>query len=408
MDKVNIGVIGLGGRGQSMIDPLLKMDDVNVVAVCDKYADRIEETISDIVEAGRPKPAGTADYMEVITNPEVDAVYIATDWATHVDIAIAAMGNGVFASFEVGGAITLDDCYRLVDTYERTGTWAMMAENCCYDRRELMITNMVRQGLFGKIVACAGKYAHDLRSEVAYGTKNRHYRLQNYLTRNCENYPTHELGPIAKLLDINRGNRFVSVQSICSGSYGMKDYVEKHEDLHDELLGRDFAQTDIVKTFIKTERGELIELTLDTTLARFYSRGFTVRGLKGMYQEDGDILYFDKPSFTKHDFDKKHFYNRAARYQKKYDHPLWQETTEEMLRFGHGGMDWFIHRAFIEAVKNSTPPPIDVYDSAAWMSIAPLSEMSMSSGKAVEAPDFTKGKYKNRTDHAEGKYDIDR
>ena len=297
-NSVNIGIIGLGCRGSSMAEVMIKMDDINVLAVCDKYPDRVENTIKKIVSKGRPAPMGTTDYNDILNMPGIDTVYIATDWECHVKIAIEAMKKGIPAAMEVGGAYTLDECWELVDTYEETGVWTMMMENCCYGEREMMVHNMVRDGVLGDLVFCSGQYAHDLREEVTYGEKNRHYRLRNYISRNCENYPTHELGPIANILEINRGNRFVSMTSVCSKAMGLKDYVKQKKDLRPSLGSAEFAQADIVKTFIKTERGELIELTLDTCLPRFYSRGFTVRGTKGLYQEDGDIVYLDKS--TKH------------------------------------------------------------------------------------------------------------
>ena len=406
-NSVNVGVIGLGGRGSGMIGVMAMMEDINILAVCDKYQDRVDNAVKKLVEKGRPAPMGTTDYNEVLNMPGIDSVYIATDWECHIKIAIESMKKGIPAAMEVGGAYTLDECWELVKTYEETGVWTMMMENCCYGEREMMALNMARDGVFGDLVFCSGQYAHDLREEVAYGEKNRHYRLRNYLHRNCENYPTHELGPIAMILGINRGNRMLSVSSVCSKSVGMKDYVRQHKDLRPTLGNAEFAQADIVKSFITTERGELIELTLDTCLPRFYSRGFTVRGTKGLYQEDGDMVYLDKKQYHKNEWNQKKFWGRAKKFERKYSHPLWQDTTKEMLDAGHGGMDWHVIRAWIVSVKNGTLPPIDVYDAAAWMSITPLSEISLQNGgAAVEIPDFTCGKYKNRKPKKNSIYDL--
>lgn len=406
-NSVNVGVIGLGGRGSGMIGVMAMMEDINILAVCDKYQDRVDNAVKKLVEKGRPAPMGTTDYNEVLNMPGIDSVYIATDWECHIKIAIESMKKGIPAAMEVGGAYTLDECWELVKTYEETGVWTMMMENCCYGEREMMALNMARDGVFGDLVFCSGQYAHDLREEVAYGEKNRHYRLRNYLHRNCENYPTHELGPIAMILGINRGNRMLSVSSVCSKSVGMKDYVRQHKDLRPTLGNAEFAQADIVKSFITTERGELIELTLDTCLPRFYSRGFTVRGTKGLYQEDGDMVYLDKKQYHKNEWNQKKFWGRAKKFERKYSHPLWQDTTKEMLDAGHGGMDWHVIRAWIVSVKNGTLPPIDVYDAAAWMSITPLSEISLQNGgTAVEIPDFTCGKYKNRKPKKDSIYDL--
>lgn len=407
-DKIKVGVIGVGGRGHGMIGTIDCMDDVEIIGVCDVYQDRVEAAQKRVFEEKGWTPFGTTDYNEIFELEGLDSVYIASDWSTHVKIAIAAMKKGIPAAMEVGGAYSLDECWELVDTYEKTGTWAMMMENCCYGEREMMVHNMVRQGLFGKIVFCSGQYAHDLRGEVGFGTKNRHYRLRNYLSRNCENYPTHELGPIAKILEINRGNRMTSMVSFCTGSYGMKDFVNKTPELQEELSGKDFAQADIVKTIIKTERGEMIELTLDTTLPRYYSRGFTVRGTDALYQEDGDTLFCDNDSeLRKFEWNQGGLWGNAAKFAEEYNSDLWKNKSQDVMNAGHGGMDWYVLRAWVETVKTDALPPIDVYDAASWMCITPLSEISLKNGgQQVEIPDFTRGKYKNREPLADNDYAI--
>lgn len=408
-DKIKVGVIGVGGRGHGMIGTIDDMkDDVQIIGVCDVYEDRVENAQKRVEEETGFKPFGSTDYHDILALEGLDSVYIASDWSTHIRIAIDAMKAGIPAAMEVGGAYSLEECWELVDTYEKTGVWTMMMENCCYGEREMMVHNMVRRGKLGKIVFCSGQYAHDLREEVGFGTKNRHYRLRNYLGRNCENYPTHELGPIAKILEINRGNRFTEMVSYCAGNIGMKDYVEKTPELQEELGGKDFAQADIVKTIIKTERGEMIELTLDTTLPRFYSRGFTVRGTDGLYQEEGDTVFFDNdPELRKCEWNKNALWGNAAQYAEEYNSDLWKVQTDEMMNAGHGGMDWHVLRAWVESVKTDALPPIDVYDAAAWMCITPLSEISLkNNGQIVEIPDFTRGKYKNREPLADNKYAI--
>ena len=165
-NSVNVGIIGLGNRGTDMMCTMAKMEDINILAVCDKYPDRVERAIGKLVDRNRPAPMGTTDFNEVLNLPGIDTVYIATDWEWHVRIAIEAMKNGIPAAMEVGGAYSLDECWELVDTYEQTGVWTMMMENCCYDNRELMLLNMVRDDVFGKIVFCSGQYAHDLRNEI--------------------------------------------------------------------------------------------------------------------------------------------------------------------------------------------------------------------------------------------------
>ena len=200
--ELKVGVIGLGARGASLLRDVICKQAV-VTAVCDIYEDRLAEAVKTVEAEGYKAPLATTDYREVIDSNEVNTVIIITAWDSHVDIALYSMEKGKPVAMEVGGAYTVKQCWDLVDTYERTRTPFMFLENCCFGRREMMALNMVQKGLFGEIVHAEGGYRHDLRSEVAYGIENRHYRLKNYLTRNCENYPTHELGPIAKVLNLS-------------------------------------------------------------------------------------------------------------------------------------------------------------------------------------------------------------
>ncbi len=301
---------------------------------------------------------------------------------------------------EVGGAYTIEQCYELVRAYEETGVPFMFLENCCFGRREMMALNMVKQGLFGEIVHCSGGYQHDLREEIAFGKENRNYRLRNYMTRNCENYPTHDLGPIAKVLNINRGNRMVTLSSTASKAAGLHEYIVQNKKDDEELIGKTFTQGDIITTVIKCANGETIVLTLDTTLPRYYSRGFTVRGTKGMYEEVTDSVYLDTEEDREHHMDwGKACGGNAEKFAQEYDHPVWKRYLEAGVQGTHGGMDWLEFQLFFEALKEGRPMPIDVYDAASWMSITALSEMSILRGGAVvDVPDFTKGKWHLRTE----------
>lgn len=396
-EKLKIGVIGLGGRGFSLLsDVMLQMDDIEVVAVCDSYEDRLLKGGEKVKEVRGNEPLCTADYKDILAMPEVDAVILATSWADHVHIAIDAMKAGKYVGSEVGGAYSIDECFELVRTHEETGVPCMMLENCCYGRDELMVLNMVKQGIFGDVVHCKGGYCHDLRDEISGGKENRHYRLANYINRNCENYPTHELGPIANVLNINRGNRMIALTSMASKASGLHEYILKNKGSDHELANVQFAQGDIVTTTIKCAHGETIVLTLDTTLPRAYTRGFTVQGTSAMYMEDNKSLFIDG------EHDKCHFswsehWNNVEKYREKYEHPIWEKYLKEGVKGGHDGMDWLVFRAFFDSVKNKEQTPIDVYDMASWMSISALSENSIAMGGAVvPMPDFTNGKWITR------------
>lgn len=394
---LRLGVIGLGQRGTMLLrDVMLETEAAEVTAVCDLYADRTEEAAELAEKKYGRKIFTTNDYHEILTNENVDCVIIATDWETHIPIAIDSMKAGKPTAMEVGGAYSIKQCWDLVNTYESTKTPFMLLENCCYGKRELMALNMIKKGVFGEIVHCSGGYCHDLRDEISFGKENRHYRLRNYLARNCENYPTHELGPIAKVLNINHGNRMLSLTSTASKARGLSTYIAEHKSDDAELMNAQFAQGDIVTTVIKCAGGETIALTLDTTLPRFYSRGFTVRGTKGMYEEATDSIFLDGEDPETH-FNWKPHWGNAEEYEEEYLDDTWRQYIKDGVQQGHGGIDWLVMHAFFDAVENNKPCPIDVYDAASWMCITALSEKSIALGSvSVDIPDFTNGEWIRR------------
>ncbi len=394
--KTRIGVIGYGNRGSSITKCILtKMDDVEVVAVCDEYPDRAEKAAEDVHKKSGNTPFSTTNYKEVLTMKDIDAVYVATSWETHVEVAIEALRAGVPVALEVGGAYSVESLWQLVHAYEETKTPFMFMENCCFNKDELLVTSMAKNGVFGDIVHCHGAYGHYLAEEIAGGKQNRHYRLRNYLNRNGENYPTHELGPIARILNINRGNRMVSLVSVASRAAGMEEYIKLHADKYPELVGKKFMQGDIVNTIITCADGSTISLKLDTTLPRTYSREFTVRGTLGMYDQNNNFVHIlgDEEGWDPADMNAKYNHN-AKKYEEKYLPPVWRDMTPEAIAAGHGGMDYIEFRVFVDCLREGRPMPIDVYDAAAWMVITCLSEDSIAAGGLPQAiPDFTEGKW---------------
>ncbi|GIP37130.1 alpha-N-acetylgalactosaminidase [Paenibacillus sp. J31TS4] len=399
--QVRLAVIGLGGRGRSLLGNLLEMEDVQIAAVCDLYEDR-RQLGSDQVEAsvGR-KPAVYADYKELLAREQLDGVVIASSWSSHSEIALASMKAGIYTAVEAGGAASVEECWELVRTSEETGMPCMMLENCCYGREEMALLHMIRQGLFGELIHCQGGYEHDLREEVAMGLDKRHYRVHHYLHRDGEIYPTHGIGPIAKYLNINRGNRFVALTSMSSKARGLKEWIAANLDASHPLADKEFAQGDIVTTMLKTSKGETVLLVHDTTLPRPYSRNGRVQGTKGIWLEDNKSIHLMGQS-------PEHQWESFDGYLTKHEHPLWEEYIRLGVRGGHGGMDYLVLRAFVESVAAQTTPPIDVYDTAVWMAVTALSEQSIAQGsQPVAFPDFTNGKWTHREQAPAGKYSLE-
>jgi len=400
MKTLRFAICGAGHRSSYLTRDLIAgLPDVTIAAICDPFLDRAESIANAINEKHGYKPNVYKDHIELLANETVDAAYVVTGWKEHIPVSIYMMEHGVAVAAEVGAVFGEEECWQLIDAYERTKTPFMLMENCCFGKDELFATAMTRKGLFGKIVYCHGAYRHDLRDSLAKGLSTKHYRTAEYEEHNCDNYPTHDLGPIAKLLGINRGNRMVSLSARSSGAFGLDDYIARSDQ--EELANvraHTFRQGDIVETLINCENGELISLKLDTTLPTYYSRELSVRGTKGLYEENGNNVFLDGEDHNQ--IGVKYFeknLNSAEKYYDEYLPPVWKNVTQEIIDAGHGGMDYFEFIAFCDAVRNGTEMPIDVYDAAAWMSISYLSEQSIAmGGAAVEIPDFTKGAYKTR------------
>ena len=398
MKKINVGIIGLGPRGMGLLRTMLVCDECEIVALCDVYRDRMEKGAKTVQERRGNLPVLYDDYLKLVCDGNVDAVVIASSWEMHTRMAVASMKAGKYTAVEVAGACDIEDCWQLVRTYEETQTPIMLLENCCFDRFELLSTSLVRSGLLGRVLYCQGAYAHELRGEILGGYVNRHYRLRNYIHRNCENYPTHELGPIAKILNINRGNKMLSLTSVATkGGVGLSEFSKSERNPDPSLKDTEFAQGDIVVTTITCAGGEVITLRLDTTLPRMYSRELVVRGTKGFCNMDANMVMLESDRNMHEFFDTSKTvrkYLDCAEDYSEYLPDIWRNITEEEKKLGHGGMDYLEFKAFFKAILNGEEMPIDVYDMAAWMAITPLSEQSIAQGGMPQAiPDFTRGEW---------------
>lgn len=394
-NRLKVGMVGLGQRGRGLLTNILNIKEVLVTSICDVFEDRREAECKRIVENGDPAPQKFENYNDLIKSG-IDIVIVSTSWDAHVAVALACMEANIPVAIEVGGTHSIDDCWKLVDCYERTQTPFMFLENCCYYKDETLVTSLVRNGVLGNISYCQGSYCHDLREEIAGGIDTHHYRLKEYSEHNCENYPTHELGPIAKILNINSGNRFVKLVSMASKAQGMKEYIQNNDKYKDRLKDVEFKQGDVVNTIIQCENGETICLKLDTTLPRLYERGITVSGTKGHYYQTLNSVVLDNGEFNHETDSFVKSLNSADKYT-EYQVDDWRTITQEQMDAGHGGMDYIMLKHLFKTVKEKKPMPIDVYDAVSWMSITALSEQSIANGSnSVDIPDFTRGKYKTR------------
>ncbi|CCH00927.1 oxidoreductase domain protein [Fibrella aestuarina BUZ 2] len=415
---VRLGFIGTGFRGRDHIQQALYRPDVQIPAICDTSDEAIQQTLALFDKLGKPRPVVYGNgggarrdeaFKELLKRDDIDGVVIATPWEWHTPMAVETMKAGKYAGVEVSATVTLNESWDLVNTFEKTGSPCMILENVCYRRDVLMVLNMIRQGLFGEMTYAHCGYQHDLRAVkfndgkhyagggVEFGAKGyaeARWRTQHSVDRNGDIYPTHGLGPVAHWLNINRGNRFTALSSTATKSRGLHKYVVDNGGANHPNANVNFKLGDVVTTMLQCANGETIVIIHDTNSPRPYSLGFRAQGTEGIWMDDNDSVFFQNRT-AKGDKPKAHSWEPFAAYEAEFDHPLWKKHAANADKAGHGGIDFFVMRAFIEAVKYKTQPPIDVYDAAVWSAISPLSEKSIAKGgQLVEVPDFTRGKWK--------------
>ncbi len=408
--KIRLGFIGVGLRGQNHLELALSRNDVEVVAICDIQQRMIDMSIGLVAQAGKPKPQiildGPQGYKKLLEKKDIDAVIIATPWEWHTVMCLDAMNAKKYVGCEVITGMTIDECWSLVDTSEKTGMPLMMLENVCYRRDVMAVMNMVRQNIFGELIHLQGGYQHDLREvkfndgKSAYGGgaefgekgfSEAQWRTQHSVDRDGDLYPTHGIGPIAMMTNINRGNRFTQLVSYSTKARGLHEHIVKVGGENHPNAKTKFKLGDVVTTMIHTANEESILLQHDTNLPRPYSIGFRVQGTKGIWMDLNKSIYIEGQS------KESHRWEEAKTWLDKYDHPLWKKYGDDAAGAGHGGMDWFVFNAFVESVKRKTTPPQDVYDAVTWSAITPLSETSIQkNGASIDFPDFTRGKWKER------------
>lgn len=407
--RVKVALIGVGLRGQAHLDNLLRRNDTDVVGICDIDERMLSMSIEIIKKSGKPMPqifkGDPYAYKRLLEMKNLDAVIISTPWEWHTTMIIDSLQAGIkYVGTEVILGITLEDHWKVVREAEKQKAHVSMLENACYFRDVLAVINMVRQNVFGEIVHLQAGYQHDLRgvkfnngiepydSGVEFGEKGfseAKWRTHHSVHRNGDLYPTHGVGPVALMVDINKGNRFLSLNSFASKTRGLHEYiVKKGGESHPNAKVK-FKLGDIVTTQINCANGETILLQHDTNLPRPYSLGYRVQGTKGLWMQVNHSVYVEDKS-------AKHQWDDEKQWLDKYDHPLWKRwaSKETENAAGHGGIDFFVLQGFIEPIKKRIAPSLDIYDAAAWSAITPLSEMSIELGnETVDFPDFTNGQW---------------
>lgn len=396
LDVVRIGIIGLGNRGPGAVDRLSYIQGVEIKALGDLYEDRVEKAQNILTKKGLPKAIGYSGsrdaWKQMCERDDIDLIYTCTPWAMHTPIAVYAMEHGKHAATEVPAAITLEECWQLVETSEKTRKHCMMLENCCYDFFELMTLNMVRQGYFGEVIHGEGAYIHNLLSS---NFDKEGYAEMWRLKENFKNgnlYPTHGLGPICQIMNINRGDQMDYLVAMQSNDFMMAETAKRlaaQDGFYNEFAGKTY-RGNMNNTVIRTFKGKTILVQHDVTSPRPYSRLHIVAGTKAYAQK------YPTPARVAVD-DAWLNPEEMKKLEDQYSPEIVRKVGEMAKEIGgHGGMDFMMDWRLIDCLRNGLPLDQDVYDAALWSSISPLSQQSIANRSAsVDIPDFTRGAWKN-------------
>ncbi|HPW18661.1 MAG TPA: Gfo/Idh/MocA family oxidoreductase [Candidatus Aminicenantes bacterium] len=393
LGSVRVGFVGVGGMGSAHVRNFLNIDGVEVKAICDIRPAHAERARKWVLEAGQPGPAlytdGPRDFERMCGTEDLDLVLTATPWEWHVPVCLAAMRNGKHAATEVPAAMTIDDCWALVEAAEKFGKHCQMMENCCYDRIELMTLNLVRQGVLGEVLHAEAGYLHDLR-DVKFSNQGEGLWRRDWARKlNGNLYPTHGLGPVAQCLNINRGDAFDYLVSASSPARGLHEYAAATFGPDSPQARERFVLGDVNTSLIKTRLGKTIILIHDTNLPRPYTRINLVQGTKGLAHKWPDRIYIEGRA------DKPHQWDDFRKFAEEFEHPLWKAIASRGEGRGHGGMDYIEDYRLVQSLLRGEPLDQDVYDAAAWSAVVGASVKSVAGkGRPVEIPDFTRGKWK--------------
>ena len=390
IDAVRVGFVGVGGMGSAHVESFLAIDGVEVAAICDVVPEKVERMQALCVENGRRKPAGYSrgprDFERMCETEDLDLVLTATPWEWHVPVCLAAMKSGKHAATEVPAAMTIDDCWALVETAEKHGRHCQMMENCCYDRIELLTLNLVRKGVLGEVLHAEAGYLHDLRG-VKFASEGEGLWRRAWSHRlNGNLYPTHGLGPVAQCMNVNRGDALDFLVSLSGPARGLHEYAVATYGADSPQARERFALGDVNTSLIRTKLGKTIILIHDTNLPRPYTRINLVQGTKGIAQKWPDRVYVEGLA------EKPHRWDDFERLAAEHEHPLWKAIADRGEGRGHGGMDYIEDYRLVASLRRGEPLDQDVYDAAAWSAIVEASCRSVGAGgRPVEIPDFTRG-----------------
>ncbi|MEP7258021.1 MAG: Gfo/Idh/MocA family oxidoreductase [Flavitalea sp.] len=395
LEKVRIGFIGLGNRGAGAVERMNKIEGVSIMALCDLRPEKAEEARKLVAPSGHNPQlySGNPDeWKKLCEREDLDLVYILTPWSLHTPMAVFAMNHGKHVCVEVPAAKTIAECWQLVEASERTRKHCMMTENCCYDFSEMMTLNMARDGFFGEVTHCEGAYIHNLQ-ELIFSKEHfyKMWELEEGFKRTGNLYPTHGLGPLCQVMNINRGDKMEFLVSVSNNDFilgPLASELASKDDFYTQYTGKKYNGT-MNTTTIRTTKGKTILVQFDVSSPRPYSRIQLVSGTKGIG------LKYPEPAryATGHEWLSQEEYQKL---EEKYTPPIIRKIGASAKQIGgHGGMDFLMDWKTIDCLRNGLPLDQNVYDAALWSSVAPLTVWSVANrSTSISVPDFTGGSWK--------------
>ncbi len=392
--ELRLGFIGTGSRGRSLMHTLLAIPGVRFPALCDINLENLQQAQAIVEKKGQPKPEGyyrdEEAFQQLLYREDLDAVVIATPWDWHARMAVQSMRCGKYTAVEVPAALSIQECWDLVNTFEETQVPCMMLENWSFRRDNLAVLNMIRKGLLGEIVYCHAAHSHDCVDHWFFTPEGQmRWGGRFLLDYNRDQYPTHSMGPVFGWMDLGYGDYFDTISSVATRSLGVNAYFKRKFGPDHPNARLTYRQGDIVTSTVKTKKGNTLIINYDMQLPRPYDNRWTIQGTEGIYNEQRDSVYLTRVS------PKYHEWEPFPPYQDHYDHVWWRTHGEKALQAGHSGTDYMELLLFLDAVRKKSAPPISIYDSVLMSVVIPLSGLSIEKGGTpIECPDFTRGQWK--------------
>ncbi|MEX0681204.1 MAG: Gfo/Idh/MocA family oxidoreductase [Balneolales bacterium] len=399
LEVVRVGVIGIGDRGSGSVSQYASIEGVEIKALSDLEADRVQNSADRIQSLGHTPDlySGHEDeWKKVCERSDIDLIVIATPWHLHTPMAVFAMEHDKHVSVQLPAATTIDECWQLVETSERTRKHCVQISASCH--RDVMAANfnMVKQGFFGDIIHGEGNYIHELINDTYFFHSrdkfHNQWRIKENIGKHGNLYAGHGFTPLVQMMDINCGDKLEYLSSVSSNDFNFAEAVKKYaeqDDIWEQFIGKEFRGNMNI-TIIRTAKGRTIELQHDISSPRPRPGGL-LSGSKAIYQGRPDRWAISDRRWLNEEEGNELVEEYTPEMVKRFDE-ITRQATSDHARSGYydlaSALDWRV----IDSLRNGVPMDLSVYEAAVTSCIMPLSIWSVANRtNSVTVPDFTRG-----------------